>query len=117
MEIDLRMKGVQPSDAVVLYLERGFATVIWILAVLKAGGCYIVLDNTYPLNRKKAILKAAETMFFVTDEMDPESDLLEEYLTNVTILDTSVARYESQALPETALIENKTTENDLAYGM
>lgn len=117
MEIDLRMKGVRPSDAVVLYFERGFATVIWILAVLKAGGCYIVLDKTYPLNRKKSILKAAETMFFVTDGMDPEDRLLEECLRDVTILDTSVVRYESQALPETSLIEDKTTENDLAYGM
>lgn len=110
------MKGIKPSDAVVLYIERGFATVIWILAILKAGGCYVVLDKTYPVNRKRTILKLAESMFFVTDEMEPEGNELEDCLEHVTILETSAATWESKDLPATSLGENNTSNDDLAYG-
>ena len=109
------MKGVQPGNAVVIYLDRGFATVIWILAILKAGGCYVVLDKTYPLNRKRSVLKAAEAMFIVTDEIEREDDLLDDCLGHVTIFETSAASWESQALPETSLGENSTSGDDLAY--
>ena len=83
--------------------------------MLKAGGCYVVLDKTYPLNRKRSILKSAETMFFVTDEAKTEDDLLNDCLGHVTILETSAARWESQALPETSLVDNSTSGDDLAY--
>ena len=96
-------------------MDRGFAIVIRILAILKAGGCYVVLDKTYPLNRKRGILKSAETMFFVTDETMTEDDLLNDCLGHVTILETSAASWESLALPETSLIDYSTSGDDLAY--
>ena len=109
------MKGVRLGNAVIIYLDRGFATVIWILAILKAGGCYVVLDKTYPLNRKRSVLKAAETKFFVTDEMKQVGNLLDDCLGHVTIIETSIANWESQALPMTSLGENSTSSDDLAY--
>ena len=96
-------------------MDRGVAIIIWILAILKAGGCYVVLDKTYPLNRKRSILKSAQTMFFVTDETKPEGDLLNDCLGHVTVLETSAANWESQALPETSLEDNSTSGDDLAY--
>ena len=55
-------------------------------------------------------------MFFVTDEEEPEGNLLKECRKDVIILETSVARCESQFLPETALNEDDTSDNDLDYG-
>lgn len=44
--------------------------VLWILAVLKAGSCFVVLDQALPLARKQAILRVAEAKLFVTDFID-----------------------------------------------
>ena len=54
-------------------------------------------------------------MFLVTDEMKPEGNLIDECLGHVTILETSTASWEYQALPETSLAENSTGDDDLAY--
>lgn len=53
-----------------LHVERSFDLVLWILAVLKAGSCFVVLDQTLPLARKQAILRVAEAKLFVTDVID-----------------------------------------------
>ncbi|MBX3176185.1 MAG: amino acid adenylation domain-containing protein [Candidatus Hydrogenedentes bacterium] len=56
----LREAGVQPETRVGLCLERGFDTVIAILAVLKAGGAYVPMDPVYPADRVRMIVEDAE---------------------------------------------------------
>lgn len=53
-----------------LHMDRSFAVVVWILAILKAGACYVVLEKNLPLARKQAILGVAEAKLFVTDVID-----------------------------------------------
>ncbi|HEY2737176.1 MAG TPA: amino acid adenylation domain-containing protein, partial [Thermoanaerobaculia bacterium] len=43
----LRCRGVGPETRVALWLPRSIDAVVSILAVLKAGGCYVPLDTAY----------------------------------------------------------------------
>ncbi|WP_240334900.1 condensation domain-containing protein, partial [Pseudomonas syringae] len=47
----LRKQGVQPDSRVGICVERGPEMVVGLLAILKAGGGYVPLDPTYPLER------------------------------------------------------------------
>jgi amino acid adenylation domain-containing protein len=47
----LRGLGVKPDDRVAICVERSAEMVVGLLAVLKAGGCYVPLDPSYPAER------------------------------------------------------------------
>ena len=49
--------GVQPGDPVALCLPRGLEAIVAMLAVLKAGACYVPLDPEYPQARLVTILE------------------------------------------------------------
>jgi amino acid adenylation domain-containing protein/FkbM family methyltransferase len=53
----LRELGVRPDDRVALCCKRGFEMVMAMLAVLKAGACYVPLDPAYPSERLRFILE------------------------------------------------------------
>src|SRR3954470_2601990 len=44
----LRREGVGPETMVGVYMERGVRTIVAILGILKAGGCYVPIDLQYP---------------------------------------------------------------------
>ncbi|MEW5928183.1 MAG: non-ribosomal peptide synthase/polyketide synthase, partial [Gemmatimonadota bacterium] len=48
--------GVGPESRVGVLLERGVELVVSVLAVLKAGGCYVPLDPGYPAERLALML-------------------------------------------------------------
>jgi amino acid adenylation domain-containing protein len=48
--------GVGPDDRVGVLLERSAELIVSILAVLKAGGCYVPLDPGYPAERLRLML-------------------------------------------------------------
>ncbi|HEV2734153.1 MAG TPA: condensation domain-containing protein, partial [Longimicrobiaceae bacterium] len=48
--------GVGPERGVGVLLERGVELIVSILAVLKAGGCYVPLDPSYPAERLELML-------------------------------------------------------------
>lgn len=52
----LIQKGVTPDVRVGLYVERSLQMVIGVLAILKAGGCYVPLDPMLPEGRLEVIL-------------------------------------------------------------
>jgi len=52
----LRRRGVGPEVMVGLCMERGLDTIVSLLAILKAGGCYVPMDPAYPKERIAAIL-------------------------------------------------------------
>ncbi|HEU0053518.1 MAG TPA: amino acid adenylation domain-containing protein, partial [Longimicrobium sp.] len=52
----LARRGVGPDARVGVLLERGVELIVSILAVLKAGGCYLPLDPGYPAERLALML-------------------------------------------------------------
>ena len=52
--------GVKPEGRVAICVERSWATVVGILAILKAGGGYVPLDPSYPRERLAYILQDAQ---------------------------------------------------------
>ncbi|HEX8694828.1 MAG TPA: amino acid adenylation domain-containing protein [Longimicrobium sp.] len=52
----LAARGVGPDSRVAVLLERSAELVVSILAILKAGGCYVPLDPTHPAERLRFML-------------------------------------------------------------
>lgn len=67
----LRVLGVKPNDAVALCVERSLEMVIGILAILKAGGGYVPLDPTYPLERLSFMLSDCGARLLLTQSHLP----------------------------------------------
>ncbi|MEV7603794.1 amino acid adenylation domain-containing protein, partial [Kitasatospora sp. NPDC089797] len=63
--------GVRTETPVALLLERSPALVIAVLAVLKAGGSYVPLDDAQPEDRLRAVLTDAHATIAVTDRDHP----------------------------------------------
>ncbi|HEX4122552.1 MAG TPA: amino acid adenylation domain-containing protein, partial [Verrucomicrobiae bacterium] len=62
----LQKLGVGPEIPVALYLERSPDMVVAILAVLKAGGCYVPMDLAYPKERIAFMLEDAAAPVLLT---------------------------------------------------
>lgn len=52
----LRARGVGPDERVVLLLEPTLEAIIGIVAIVKAGGCYVPINPSYPLARQRLLL-------------------------------------------------------------
>ena len=83
----LRDNGIGPEKKVAISVDRSFDMVIGLLGVLKAGGVYIPIDPTYPLERMRYILNDAEADFFL---------LQEEIAQNLAIRDERMLRLDSE---------------------
>jgi amino acid adenylation domain-containing protein len=64
----LRGMGVGPEVRVGVCLPRSAELVVALLAVMKAGGVYVPLDSSYPLERLAVMLEDAQSPVLVTDE-------------------------------------------------
>ncbi|CAM2064007.1 Amino acid adenylation domain-containing protein [Sulfidibacter corallicola] len=62
----LRQRGVGPESRVALCFERGPHLVVAMLAVLKAGACYLPLDPNYPPERLEWMLSDARPTLVLT---------------------------------------------------
>lgn len=63
--------GVKKGDSVGILFNRGIDMVTSMLAVLKAGACYVPVDPNYPANRQQFILDNAEVQVVITDAHYP----------------------------------------------
>jgi amino acid adenylation domain-containing protein len=63
----LRKAGVGPETMVGIHMERGARTIVGILGILKAGGCYVPIDLQYPKDRVAFILENSGAKALVTD--------------------------------------------------
>ncbi|MEL6440609.1 MAG: amino acid adenylation domain-containing protein [Cyanobacteria bacterium J06621_8] len=63
----LQSLGVQPESKVGVMCDRNSNLIIALLAILKAGGCYIPLDPNYPQQRLDYILEDTQLNILLTE--------------------------------------------------
>lgn len=63
----LRNLGVKPNDVIGLRLNKSLEMVVGILGILKAGGCYLPIDLSYPQERVSFMLKDSSAKLFLTN--------------------------------------------------
>ena len=94
----LKEKGLQKGEFVSIYLNRSMETVISILGIMKAGGVYVPLDPTHPVDRNKYIINDTKSKNVITNNslldnlkglVSPDTNiLLTENLKNLATIDT-----------------------------
>jgi amino acid adenylation domain-containing protein len=62
----LRAAGVGPEVPVAFLLERDEMPVIAILAIMKAGGCYVPIEPSYPADRRAHIVGDSRALVAIT---------------------------------------------------
>jgi len=65
----LRSLGVGPEVRVALCMDRSLEMMLGILGILKAGGVYVPLDPTYPIDRLQFMLEDAHVVVLVTQHL------------------------------------------------
>ena len=88
--------GVGPGVVVGLMLDRSFELVVSILAILKAGGCYLPCDPSYPDDRLAIYLEdgAAKAVFVQTEHITRAKALVE---AAVPVVDVSILTNEESS--------------------
>ncbi len=66
----LHQLEVKPGEFIGVLKERDFDFLIAILAILKVGGIYLPIDNTYPTARIEYMLSNSQVRFLLTDSSD-----------------------------------------------
>ncbi|HEU4558073.1 MAG TPA: amino acid adenylation domain-containing protein, partial [Longimicrobium sp.] len=102
--------GVGPDDRVGVLLERSAELIVSILAVLKAGGCYVPLDPGYPAERLRLMLADSSVRVLLSRgdlaSLVPESEL------DVVDLDQAAGALASES---TEAPRSGATAENLAY--
>ncbi|MFL6137215.1 MAG: amino acid adenylation domain-containing protein [Frankiaceae bacterium] len=65
--------GVRPGEVVGVLVDRDARLVVAVLAVLKAGAAYSLLDPRFPAERVAALLSAADARLLLTDPAHAEA--------------------------------------------
>jgi aspartate racemase len=107
----LRANGVGAESRVGIYLPRSEKTIIALLAVLKAGGAYIPLDLTFPIERITYMVNDSNPTVIITSSN--LTDKLPNKI-NQICLDTEA---ESIAACESGSLISLTKNDSLAYVM
>ncbi len=81
----LRNKGIKPNDVVALRLNKSLEMIIAILGIIKAGGCYLPIDLSYPQERVSFMLEDSSAKMFLTNEQhkDDLSISIETFLLDI----------------------------------
>ncbi|RUS96566.1 hypothetical protein DSM106972_087530 [Dulcicalothrix desertica PCC 7102] len=83
----LRERGICADQPVGICLERSLDMVCAILAINKAGGCYVPIDPHYPDVRKKEMLQDAKANIVITPQffLDNDSEIRRQASENLGI--------------------------------
>ena len=65
----LRNLGIKANDVVAIRLNKSLEMVIGILGILKAGGCYLPIDLSYPQERVSFMLEDSNAKIFLTNKI------------------------------------------------
>ena len=63
----IRNIGISREEVVGIFLSRSEKLIISLIAVLKAGGCYMPMDMIYPAERINYMISASKTKYIITE--------------------------------------------------
>src|ERR1044072_7583386 len=66
---ELRRLGVAAETPVTICVDRSFDMIAGVLAILKAGGCYVPLDPTYPAERLAWMIENTAAPVLLTEKI------------------------------------------------
>jgi amino acid adenylation domain-containing protein len=97
-----------------LYLDKSIHLPLVILAVLKAGGCYLPLNTSDPISRTKFIVQQVKATILISSKK--YSDRLQEVsdVCQIRILE-SLTDHIKDFTADVISMENNISTNDLAY--
>ncbi|MFB2837780.1 amino acid adenylation domain-containing protein [Floridanema evergladense] len=96
---------IKSETLISICVERSFEMIIGILAILKAGGCYVPIDPKYPQERIQFMLEDSGTSVLLTqssikDKLPIKSTCQVIYLESGTFADESTENLLPQTKPE-----------------
>src|SRR5262249_33383905 len=108
----LRSRGVGPEVKVGVCLERSLEAIVALLGIVKAGGVYVPLEPSYPLERMLFLVEDTQVSVVVTTEEFVQA--LPATMERIICLDgdAAVIGSQSEATPEV-----ETRALNLAYIM
>ncbi len=115
----LRACGVRPDGLVAICMQRTPSLFEGVLSVLKAGGAYLPLDPSYPLERLAEMLADARPTAVLTDAASravlAQALRIARIDTQTIDLDLDAAQWSSQPSENLAAEENGVGPQHLAY--
>ncbi|MFP2913661.1 AMP-binding protein, partial [Pyxidicoccus sp. 3LFB2] len=106
----LRTLGVRPEVRVALCVERSLEMVVGILGILKAGGAWVPMDASYPVERLTYMLRDCAAPVLVTTEAI--ADELPSGGEQLVLLDADAASLDAQPVSP---VESGAGAENLAY--
>ncbi|MEG3890348.1 amino acid adenylation domain-containing protein [Microcoleus sp. Z1_A1] len=102
----LQNLGVEPEVVVGICLDRSLETIVGMLGVLKAGGAYLPIDPTTPIERKALMLEDAQVKVLLVQQRLIES--LPKTQANIVCIDTDIPTVSASYTP-------RVSTDNLAY--
>ncbi|MEG4072289.1 amino acid adenylation domain-containing protein [Microcoleus sp. Pol14C2] len=102
----LQNLGVEPEVVVGICLDRSLETILGMLGVLKAGGAYLPIDPTTPIERKALMLEDAQVKVLLVQQRLIES--LPKTQANIVCIDTDIPTVSASYTP-------RASSDNLAY--
>lgn len=109
----LKEKGVVRGSRVAILLKRSIEQYVAILAINKAGGCYVPLDLAFPEERIHYILRDCNIQFIITSSPTWEKIKLPQV--QAVQLDLEKRFIQQQSALRLQYEETKVTPTDLSY--
>ncbi|QSZ37066.1 hypothetical protein DSL72_009158 [Monilinia vaccinii-corymbosi] len=119
---ELKQLGVGPEILVPIAFERSKWVVIAVLAVNKAGGAFVLLNPTHPIDRLQSIVFQASSpvilssrkCFEISWQLLPAVVVVEEFFSNNKI-SSLVASESQETAVNKSIIQNTNKPSDLLY--
>ncbi|MEG4271929.1 MULTISPECIES: amino acid adenylation domain-containing protein [unclassified Microcoleus] len=102
----LQNLGVEPEAIVGICVDRSLETIVGMLGVLKAGGAYLPIDPTTPIERKALMLEDAQVKVLLVQQRLIES--LPKTQANIVCIDTDIPTVSTAYTP-------RVSSDNLAY--
>ncbi|KAI0449217.1 hypothetical protein F5B21DRAFT_520570 [Xylaria acuta] len=106
----LKTRGIGPNSLVLLCFEKSRWTVVAQLAVLKAGGAFLPLDTSHPVERLKDICKEARASVVLTSER--KSVIASQLAPQLLVVDDQIINWDNPSSPPNSHTRHTT---DIAY--